>query len=94
MRNLIFLKSRKLGNLRAVYLLKNGFENLLQGKASQPPRYIRTLKKNIIENQWFNFQKFEKQKKSKNGDKRPLGAFNQEMWAIKFFHKIGKKTKH
>ena len=43
MSNLIFVKSRKLGNLRAVYLPKNGLENLLPGKASQPLRNVRTF---------------------------------------------------
>ena len=45
MSNLIFVKSRKLGNLRVVYLPENGLENLLPGKASRPLRNIRTFPK-------------------------------------------------
>ena len=45
MGNLIFLKSQKLGNLRAVYHWENGFEKLLPRKACQPLRNIMTFPK-------------------------------------------------
>ena len=46
MSNLIFLKSRKFGNLRAVSPREKDSENLLPGKASQPLRNLVNFPKN------------------------------------------------
>ena len=60
MSNLIFLKSQKLGNLRAVYLWENDFENLLRRKASQPLRNIRTFPKKYNQKSMISAAKTQK----------------------------------
>ena len=59
----------------------NGSKNYLTKKASQPHGNFVVFSKNVIEKQWFQQQKHEKYWKSKNGVKKLLGAFNQELWA-------------
>ena len=44
-------------------------------------------KKMVIKKQSFQLQKHEKYLKSKNGVKKPLGAFNEELWPDLKFHK-------
>ena len=56
-------------------------KNLLTEKASPPLINLVFFQINGIKKQWFQNQKHEKYLKSKNGIKRRLGAFNQELWA-------------
>ena len=66
MSNLIFLKSRKFGNLRAVSHLENGFENLLPGKASQPFRNITFFPKKSNQKSMISAAKTQKPQEVQN----------------------------
>ena len=61
------------------------FKKLFHQKGVSAPRKLSSFSNN--RKQWFQFQKLEKYMKSKNDIKRPLGAFNKELWANFEFQK-------
>ena len=54
-------------------------------KAPQPRGELVIVQKFLIEKMRFQLQKYEKYLKSKNDLKRPIEAFNKELWVILSF---------
>ena len=75
-----FNKNRK---IKVDYNRQNILKKIFDQKGVSAQRKLSSFfKNNVIKKQWFQEQKHEKYLKSKNGVKKLLGAFNQELWAI------------